>query len=297
MSPLLLGELACLSAALCWAFSVSFFQRAIREHGGVAVNLGKNLISTLMLGLGVLIFGQLGAVLDAPWQALGWIAFSGLLGLTLGDSAQFLAVAHLGPHRTLVFQTFSPIFAALMAFGLYGEVLSARQLGGALAVLGGVLLVVWPRQRGPQALSLVGVLLALTSAFGQAAGVVAVKPVAHALPTLALGWVRMACAVVGLVVVLALRRQLVSSLKPLVSPSAARALVPPSLLGATCGFSLMMFGVAHAPAAISTVLLATTPIFALFVDSWRGDAKISPRALAGTALAVAGVALLTWPSS
>ena len=104
-------------------------------------------------------------------------------------------------------------------------------------------------------------------------------------------------AMAGILIVLLVRRQLVAAVVPLLSAPAARAIVPPAFLGASVGFSFMMFGIAHAPAAISTVLLATTPIVALFVDTWRGDAKISARGLVGTALAVAGVGLLTWSSS
>ena len=56
---------------------------------------------------------------------------------------------------------------------------------------------------------------------------------------------------------------------------------------------LMMIGVSLAPASIAAVLLSTSPIFSLFLEAIVDKRRITGRALAGTLLAVGGVAVLT----
>jgi drug/metabolite transporter (DMT)-like permease len=55
----------------------------------------------------------------------------------------------------------------------------------------------------------------------------------------------------------------------------------------------MMAGVAFAPASVAAVLLATSPIFSLFVERLAGGPPITVRAFLGTMVAVSGVSLLT----
>lgn len=292
-APLLLGELACLGAAFCWAISVALFRRPIAEQGAVTVNFGKNTLAATLLGLTAAALGQLTDLFAIEPRILGFIVLSGLLGLTLGDSALFLAVDRLGPHRALLFQTLAPIFAAAISWLLTGELITLGQSAGVALVLAGVAIVVAPgkgEERQPFAWAGVG--WAVVAAFGQGAGVALSKTAMATLPVFTASFLRQASAVVGLLVVLALQRRLRHGLGVFGSFGRLQPLLLPSVLSAYIGFSLMMAGIASAPASVAAVLLAVTPVFSLFIGALFYQGKITWRGLLGTTVAVAGVAVL-----
>lgn len=297
------GEVACLGAAACWALAVAFFRDPIARHGAWTVNLGKNLLGTVLLGLTVLATGQLAGLTSTPVAAIGWLALSGILGLTVGDTALFAAVARLGPHRSLLFLTLGPVFAALLAWLLYGERQGPQQIAGSVLVLLGVALVVWrPRSKPPasgDAWPVAGVVWALLAAFGLGAGIVFAKVGMTAeagltdVPLVAASFVRMTASVAGLLVVMAFLRRLGPTAGLLRDRGEMLRLAGPAFLGTYVSFLLMMAGIAWAPASIAAVLLAMPPVFSIFVDAWLFKAPITWRALSGTALSVAGVAVLS----
>lgn len=290
----LLGEAASLSAALCWAVSLTIFRPAIEEHGAWTINLAKSSIAAALLGLTVLGMGEVGTLLAAPGRSIGVIAVSGVVGLTLGDTALFGAIRRLGVYRTLLFQTLGPVFAAILEIGLYGESLGAARLLGGGVVLAGVALVISPG-RGRTAATrhdAMGYALAVVAAFGQGAGVVLAKDGLEGLSLVSASFVRLAAGMLSMVLVMLWNGRLRGAVKALASREALRRVTPPTVLGTYFAMLLMMAGVAWAPASVTAVLLSTSPIFSLFIDHWTVGSPLTARGLAGTAIAVAGVGVL-----
>lgn len=292
MNSLPLGELACLAAAFCWAVAVVWFRGSIAQHGAWAVNLAKSLLATLLLGLTAWALGQLEALTTASSTAIWTIIASGIIGLTIGDTALFAAVDRIGPHRTLLFQTFAPIFAATGAYLAFDERLTLGQAAGAVLVLAGVVLVV----AGPDSgypISAAGALLAITAAAGQGFGVVAAKAGMAELPTVVASFLRMFAGAVGILLIIGLAGRWPKWVGLWQAPGSLRKLVGPILLGTYLAFLLMMVGVQMAPASIASTLLATIPIFGLFIDARVMGTPITRRGILGTLLAVAGVGVMT----
>ena len=300
-----MGEAACLLAAACWALAVAFFRDPIARHGAWAVNLGKNLLGMVLLGLTVLALGQADDLASIPVAAFLWLAVSGILGLTVGDTALFAAVPRLGPHRSLLFLTLGPVFAAFLAWLLFGERQGPGQLAGSVLVLLGVALVVWrPRaERRKEGIAdplapgqgwpVAGVAYALLAAFGLGAGIVCAKAGMTETPLVAASFVRMAASVAGLLVTMALLRRLGPVAGLLSDRGEVLRLAGPAFLGTYVSFLLMMAGIAWAPASVAAVLLAMPPVFSLFVDAWLLKAPITWRGVAGTAMSMVGAAALS----
>ncbi|MEM6453794.1 MAG: EamA family transporter [Acidobacteriota bacterium] len=312
-----IGPMACLAAAFAWALAVEWFRPAVARHGATAVNLAKNAIASVLLGLTLLVVGQLSVLMMAPTKALLLIALSGVIGMALGDSALFAAVHRLGAHRSLLLQTLAPAFAAGFALALTGERLGGRALAGALVIVAGVLVVLAPRASGdatsaaaaadPRAIR-IGVAWAVVAAASQGGGVVLAKIGMDAVPVLAAAFVRLAVAAVALALLRIAARGRLRTMRPASSdddaaasppderaatPSHLRGVVGPTLLGTYLAVLLMMLGIDRSPAAVAAVLLATTPVFSLLIDAVRLRRPIGARALIGTALTVVGVALLS----
>ena len=304
------GELSCLAAAMLWAVAVSMFRRPVLEYGARTVNLTKCTIGAILQGLTVLALGQMSALWDASSSALLYIAASGVVGLTIGDTALFSAVARLGVHRTLLLQTLSPVFAALTALAWQNEMPSTWEIAGAAVILSGVGLVVTQGRAQPVPAGapaskstwegpatgtpmVAGVLLGVLAAMGQGTGMVLAKVGMAEVAVLPASFLRLGAAAVGLVLLaVALRRT--DRLRKLIgSPLMISRLVPATMLGTYLALFLMMLGIALAPVAVAATLLSVSPVFGLLIDVLVNKQPVTARGVAGTLLAVIGVAILT----
>jgi len=291
---MLVGEAACLGAALLWAVSVQIFALPIARFGARSVNLFKCTFATVLLGLTLLVTGGWGALGGVSGVDLALVALSGLVGLTLGDTALFAAVHHIGVHRSLLLQTTAPVFAVALAWPL-GERLSQGQILGSLVILAGVVVVLsgdssTDGDRAP--LSGAGVAIGLLAAFGQGAGVVIAKVGMESVPVLPATFVRLGAGAIGLVVIALATNGLARATQAFRDRGTLPRLVTASFFGTYLAMLLMMAGVAWAPASVAAVLLATPPIFSLVVESVVERRRPSARGLIGTMIAVGGVAWL-----
>lgn len=295
MSGAAFGEAACLGAAFLWAFSVGLFRDPIRRHGAPAVNLVKCAIATALLGATIAIAGSASSIVAAGPRSLTLVVVSAWIGLTLGDTALFGAVARIGPSKALLLQTLAPVFTAVLAWVWPGEVPSRFQAWGSVLVLAGVGLVVArpePADGATGAAGTGGFALGVLSAWGQGTGIVLAKAGMESMPVLPAAFVRMAAGTAGLVVLAAATGRLSRV------ASAARGgdrgrIAGASVLGAYVAMMLMMAGVATAHASVAAVLLSTTPVFGLGVDFVMLGRRPTVRGVVGTIVAVAGVFVLS----
>ena len=295
------GEAACLAAAALWSIAVALFREPIERHGARVVNLAKCALALVLLTLTAAVAGRLGEFSGASSRDLALIAISGVVGLTVGDTALFAAVARIGPYRALLFQTLTPAFTAAMAFAWLGRVPGPWQAAGAVVTLTGVVLVLLSGRAGERstvgdrsAVPWIGIALAVGAAAGQGAGIVLAKEGMTTVSAMPAAVLRLAAATFGLALVMAGRVPVSTLASSLVRRgNGLSRIVAGTVLGTYLAFFLMMVGIARAPETVAAVLLSTTPVFGLFVEAALGRERITPRSLAGTALAIAGVVTLS----
>jgi drug/metabolite transporter (DMT)-like permease len=300
---LLAGQVSCLLAASMWAVSIAIFRGPIATYGAQAVNLFKCSVAAVLQGLTVLALGYAPALAATSARDAALVALSGWIGLTMGDTALFAAVSRIGGHRALLLQTLAPVFTVALS-SLRGEFLNPRQWLGAACVLGGVAFVVAPRRARPGGGTAIpvgtvaggsaagGIALAVLAAFGQGSGVVLAKAGMDTLPVVPASFLRLAAAALGLIAIAIPARRIGRALRlARHGPDLARA-GSATFFGTYIALFFMMAGVAFAPASIAAVLLATSPVFSLVVERVIDKRPIAFRAAAGTAIAVAGVAVL-----
>lgn len=284
------GEVASLSAAACWAVGLTLFRGGVTEIGARAVNLFKGVFgTTLFLGL-VLAFGFTAGSPRAQLE----IVLSGVLGIALGDTLLFLALAELGAHRAALFGCLGPVFTALGAWWLLDERLAPAQVAGIGLAAGGVWMVVYDRRRAddPAPPSLRGVACGLLSAVCQAGGVLLAKRAMEEVDFLSAVTVRLAAATLALALLAVLRGELAPTLRNLARPRMLRRLAPAAFFGTFAGLLLMQLGIARTDSAVASALHSTTPLFTLPVALLFLRQRVGALAVAGSFLAVAGVALL-----
>ena len=287
------GELAALTAATLWGFtSVFFFSVAAHRIGALRVNLLRLPLGWGLLGLTLLVTGM-SPITDAGSLAL--LAVSGVVGLSIGDLAYFAAMRRIGPRLAVLLLSLAPLFAAGIGVVLLREIPGPMAIAGIVLTLGGVFWVVLERRDEgmPPGHHVWGVVLGVIAAFCQGFGLVLAKwGMAGGLHPLASSWLRMTAgtAAIWLGAVLAGRIRdldLRGSLR-LAWPQVVGGAVMGPFLGAT----LSLVAARHTEVGVAATLMATTPIIVIPLVMLTERYRPSWRALAGTIVAIVGIALL-----
>ena len=287
------GELAALATALSWAFTGLFFAEAARRLGALRTNLLRLPLALVLLTLAMLASGPDLAALDG--RRLAYLAASGVVGLVIGDLALFEALRRIGPRLALLVMALAPVFAAGAGLVLLHERPGPMALAGIAVTLAGVAWVVGERRDGTDAArhDARGIAMALVGAACQGIGLVLAKAgMAGEVPALTGTWVRMAAAT-GLIWALTVASGRGRGLEV---ASAVRTAWPYVLGGAVfgpfLGVWMSLVAARLTEVGIAATLMATTPVLVIPLLMVSERYRPTARALTGTAVTVAGVALL-----
>ena len=302
---LYLGELCAVATAVCWTGSSMAFAVASRAVGGVATNQFRLLVAApVLLALAWLVTGSPWPV-ELPAHRLGLLAWSGVVGLVLGDAGYFHALATIGPRVSSVVMTLWPAFA--LALGtLAGEWPGGREVLGVLVTIAGVVLVLL-RSRESTAWRAglsrrawwSGVAGAVVGALGQAGGILLSRAAMAVGPDLPAGGVplhatvvRMVCGAGVFFVVAAAQGRVTAAAQVVRDRTARRGALLGALFGPVCGVWLSMIA-AHEARSLgaASALMATTPIFMMPAAAFAYRARIGWLGGLGTLVAVGGAML------
>ncbi len=293
-----IGEVAALATAFCWTASAVSFEAASKRVGSVPVNLLRLLAAVLFLTAFGLLFHGRALPLDAPPESWAWLSLSGLVGFTLGDLCLFRSFVLVGARRSLLLMCLAPPFTAMMGTLFLHENLSPLQMFGMALTIGGVAWTVLEGRREPDAepagrrQRAWGIALAIGGALGQAGGLILSKQgmIGFDEPFGA-AQIRVLAGTVGFVVAFTFVGawpRVAAATKDL---RALALLTSGAVFGPFLGVSLSLLAVHNTEAGVASAIMSVTPILMLPIDHFRGE-RVSVRAVAGTLLAVAGVAVL-----
>lgn len=291
------GELAAIGTAVCWSLTAIFFSYSGRRIGSDVVNRSRLLFALLFLALShYLLEGSLFPrdVALFRWQ---WLGISGLLGLVVGDTLLFHAYVLVGPRLSMLMMSSVPIFSLLFGWLLFGETIGLLELSGILLAVGGMAWVVTEKRHG---LTVVenkqywrGLAFGLGGALGQVANLVTAKyGLVGDFPTISATLIRIFVAAVVLWGVAGLRGQIGPTLRLWRDRLALRAMVAGSVTGPFLGIWLSMTAVQLSRLGIASTLMALPPVLLIPVEYAVYRRPVSLRAIVGTTVAFAGVALI-----
>ena len=307
-----LGELSALAAAATWAIGSLLFARIGKRVSPGAMNLGKCLAAAVLLSLvRVALAPSIGPIRLSGAIVLP-LAVSGLVGLTIGDTAYFGAIAALGVPRAILILSSAPVFAALGGVLFLGERVGGREAGGIALTLAGIALVVAARSPvalvsgAPGALAEAGtaearrrirrgIALGVVAAMGQAGGnLLARRAMSLGIDPLGAAATRLVAGVLGLVVSALVLGHAGPWVRELREGRAWAKVAGASLIGTFGGIWLSQLALANCSSTgVATTLLATSPMFALPLAHFAGHERITSRGIAGTLIAIGGVVLLS----
>jgi drug/metabolite transporter (DMT)-like permease len=286
------GELAALAAAMVWAVGTLIYAQLGPALSPLTLNGAKGIIAVPFLAIALWLQGTaLPTLPPADWL---WLALSGIVGITLGDTAFLRALPQLGARRLLVLETLAPVFATVLAALWLREVPTLSRLGGIVFVLTGI---IWVLQERPPAatdsppITVSALGWGIVAALCQAVGVVLSRLVLSDSPLDPL-WSSLWRIVVG-VSILWLAAGRSRLLRPLGTLGWQQwlSLISAAFLTTFLGIWLQQTALKLSPAGIAQTLTATSPIFVLVITACQGK-PLPPSSLGGVALALGGIYLL-----
>ncbi len=293
-----IGELAALGTAVLWSLTYVQFTLAVRSIGPSRLNRLRLPVALVCLFVAHAIVYRSPIPLDAGAVRWGWLILSGVLGFAVSDAFLFSALLRLGAHRTSLLMALIPVVSALLAWGLFDERLTWIQAVAASVTVGGIALVVSarsaPRQEGePSGCVLAGVLFALGAVAAQSLRyILSVKGMRGGYPVLSTNVIQILSATVAVWAVALVSGGWRTTLTPPLGRGAAAATVGGAVTGPFLGVTLSLVALSKAPVGIASTLMALVPVFLLPVSRFVLKEPVGLRAVAGTLLAVGGVAVL-----
>jgi len=289
------GEAAALATSLCWTATSLLFAKV----GKVAKPLGINMfrLPFAAICLGSFLWLTSGNLIpdNSTSRQLWLLALSAFLGLAFGDAFYFRSLNLIGPRRATLLSTSTPVVTALLAVPLLGETLGIVTWLGILLTTGGIIWVIAEQHEkaSPIANLKAGVSYGLIGAFGQATGLLVAKfAMQGTMPAISAAFFRMFSAA-GMVWVWAVLTGNSHATQPILrSRDTLQTLVLASLLGPVTGVSLVLFAYRTTEAGVVATLSTLYPLFIVPVVWLRGDETPTFRAIAGTLIAMAGVAVI-----
>ena len=285
----IIGALAALGSAFLWSLSAILFQQLGRSVSSVAMNLGKGLIALLLIGLLILPQG----FADIDQRSYLFLALSGIMGICIGDTIYFKTLSYLGSRLTLLISSLIPVTTGVIAVMFLGEQIGLQAWLGVLLTVVGVTFVLWFKSGGSAKAQhwRLGLITGVMFVLANALGIIFTKMGVDKVPSLDATFVRTLAAVLALLAWGVMARQLFDWVQPLKSPQRMRQLAVAAFIGAFLGTWLSVLALKYTHAAVAAALNSTGPLFILPLAYWMLKEKITVTAVAGAAIAVAGIAL------
>jgi drug/metabolite transporter (DMT)-like permease len=190
----------------------------------------------------------------------------------------------------------SPAFAALLAWLLLHETLSVWGILGMLVTLAGIAVVVTGKDAGPSGpLALRGLTFAVLAAVGQGVGLIFAKMafLEGEINGFVATFVRILASLVVMVPLGIADARSSDAFGLFLKDRRAIGLTAlGAVLGPFFGISFSLIAVAHTDVGVAATIMATVPILMLPISHFFYRERLTWKAVAGSFLAVGGVAIL-----
>lgn len=293
-----MGEIAAISAAFLWALSSILFSFSGKLIGSSSLNRIRLSFAFLFLVIThTFVYGTPIPTTASNEQWL-WLGLSSIIGLVVGDLLLFQSFIMVGPRLAMLVMAITPVISALFAWIFLGETLSFLQMSGIFLTIGGISIVILDRNNSHNPIyserhKWIGILLGIGAAIGQAVGLIfAKKGLPPEFPALSGVVIRVLVAVISVWFFALLTKQGKKSFQQIRQfPKAFRFAFAGAMVGPFLGVWLSLIAVQFAKVGIASTLMALTPIFHLPIGTILKE-KISKQAIAGTFIAMVGVAII-----
>jgi drug/metabolite transporter (DMT)-like permease len=292
-----IGEIASLATSFFFALTSLIFASAGRMVGSQVTNRIRLIFALLYLAvLNIILFGEPLPLSAEPSRWI-WLSLSGVIGLSLGDAFYFQSLVSVGPRLGSLLLSLAPIFGSFIAWVFFGETLAPLQIMGILLALSGIGWVVMSHEEPPntpRGYTRRGVFFGVLAGLGQAMGLVLSRQgMFGEFSPFQANVIRMLAGAVVIWLLTFLQGSAGGTFRSLSEqPRALRLLALGALVGPVLGVSSSLLAVQHTEIGVASTLMALPPVILLPVSYFVFKERLGWQAVAGTFLAILGVAVL-----
>lgn len=313
---LLVGILTALGSMACWVITSLSFTTAGKRFGSTSVNVVRSVLAAIFLFFVVKQLSGSFFPYDLSLEIF-LLSLSGILGLAVGDQLIFAAFNRAGPRLTLLVLNLVPVATAFLAWPTLGEPLNPFGWLGIFLTIIGVAWVVSDQPKDVQKILKVdanysprlGIILALMGVISVSIGnVLAKQGMAPSdggdrIGALVAQDVRMLAGAIAIVFMASIAGACAKTIGTPPLPDASKrprrslaiaTLLLGTALGPILGIILFLYSAALIKLAVTTTIVALTPIAILPFSHLVEHSPVTRKAVYGALLGVAGVILLTF---
>jgi drug/metabolite transporter (DMT)-like permease len=292
-----IGEIAGLATSFFFAMTAIIFTKTGHMVGSQVTNRMRLLFALSYLVILNLILFREPLPFSAGSSRWMWLSLSGVIGLSLGDFFFFQSLVSLGPRLGSLLLSLAPIFGSIIAWTFFGEILTLLQITGITLALAGIGWVVMSHEEPantPHGHTRRGVSFGVLGGLGQAVGLVLSKQgMTGDFSPFQANAIRMLAAVIFIWAGAVIQRQAKGTISAVrEKPQALSLIALGALIGPVLGVSASLLAVQHAEIGVASTLMALPPVIVLPISYFVFKEKVGWQAIAGTLLAIVGVAVL-----
>ncbi|HSW60228.1 MAG TPA: DMT family transporter [bacterium] len=287
------GEIAALSAALCWTITSMAFESAGKRVGSLQVNIIRLVLAFFFLsGMSFFANGNF-FPFDATFSAWFWLTLSGVAGFLIGDLLLFQALVVIGSRISMLIMTLAPVFTAIFAKIILGEELAVSSFFGMMLTISGIIFVVSGKKgEGDRKITKYGLMLAVGGAMGQALGLVLSKLGMKDYSAISSTQIRVIAGIIGFSIIFTMLKKWPLVLSSVKNIPAMKRITTGAFFGPFMGVTFSLLAVQHTNAGIAATLMSLAPVFILVPSRLIFKEKIKIREIAGALIAFSGVAVI-----
>lgn len=298
----IIGQTAAILTAALWTLNSILFTSAGKKIGAISVNAYRIIAAVIFLIITHLIlFGSI--IPSASYNQWIWIGLSGIIGLGIGDFGLFSSFVIIGPRRSLLIMSLSPLYASIFAYLILNETLSYLTLIGMIVTIIGVILVIIEEEEKSYEEKLTknkkiwGIILALIGAIGQGVGAVFAKKGIYLESNLIINplsatLIRMIIAAIFIWICVIIAGKLPELKRAIKDRQGIKSTIAGAFLGPFIGVTFSMIAVTFAEVGVAQTLMSLMPVMIIPVIYILYKQKTNIRGIFGAIIAIIGVTIL-----
>jgi drug/metabolite transporter (DMT)-like permease len=295
------GEIFALLTSFCWTISALSYESAGKKIGTVPMNLIRMVMAFLFISTYTLVVRGLVLPTDANATTWMWLIISGLVGFVIGDIMLFQSFVLIGARISMLIMSLVPPITAIMGWLILGETMTGKQIFAMMVTISGISLVMLkrkekkdgtlPQKKGRTSIFVIGLLLALGGAFGQAGGLVLSKKGMGNYDAFASAQIRIIAGVIGYILIISFAGLWKKTIAGIKNISAMKTVGLGSFVGPFLGVSFSLIAVKYTTTGIAATLTSLAPVIIILPSMIINKEKVSFIEVAGAVISVLGVAL------
>lgn len=281
----IIGILSAIISAASWACGTLLFDRIGKVMPPAGMTFVKGTASIVLMALLVVSMGGFDGIGSVDCL---YLAISGIIGISIGDTLFFKSLQDLGAKMQVLFFMLGQVMTMVLSFMFLGELLTPHEYLGSLILLAGVTVVLWGKQENHPNKTR-GILLGFLSILCFSLSAVIVKYSIINIDVVSATFYRMFFGTLFVLIAGVSSNKIKAWVNPLKDVRIAMLFVINVFVITFGGFLLSMVAIKNISVSLASVLSTTEPIFVLLFAYMFNHEKITKRELAGSFISIVAV--------